>query len=240
MCIYTHNARLDNITKKNMSNDELPMSHFNFKNLSLHNSISSFGDFIPLRMKMDASAFYNHINNYEFVRYNKRKNIPRYGLSLTSLNGGLDGVPDLDSLPEYNRENSTSYVEGDFRTFTEVWRKSREIQILVDGISQHIFRSHVLKFNPGGFFPIHRDFHKANFDHIRLICPIKNCNFPNNVFILDRNIIHNWEHGRLYFLNTVKEHLLFNSSTNDSYWAVFNVDLNEEVVEFIHRNFLAS
>lgn len=216
------------------------MSHFNFDNLSLYQSISSFGDYIPLRKWMDPNKFYRHIERYEFVRYNKRKDIQRYGLSLTSLDGGLSGVPDLDSLPEYNKENGTGYTEGDFRTFTEVWNTSNDIQDLIGDIAPYLFRSHILKFKPGGYFPIHRDFHRANFDHIRLICPIKNCNFPNNVFVLDREILHNWEHGRLYFLNTVKEHLLFNSSTRDSYWAVFNVDLNEEVVKFIHRNFLAS
>ena len=161
-------------------------------------------------------------------------------MSRTSLDGWLSGIPDLDSLKEYNIENGTRYTEGDFRTCTDVWNKSPDVQALVKDISPYMFRVHVLKFKPGGFFPIHRDYHRGRFDHIRLICPIDNCAYPANVFILNGNILHDWEYGRLYFLNTVKDHMLFNASTEDSYWLIFNVDLNEDVAKFVHYNLFAS
>ena len=47
--------------------------------------------------------------NFEYIKYNPRKDINRYGLSITSLDGGLSGRPDLDSLYEYNKENNTNY-----------------------------------------------------------------------------------------------------------------------------------
>ena len=36
--------------------------------------------------------------------YNTRKPNNRWGLSVTSLDGGLSGIPDLDSLSEYNKK----------------------------------------------------------------------------------------------------------------------------------------
>ena len=39
---------------------------------------------------------------FEYVKYNPRKDIDRWGLSLTSLDGEMSGIPDLDSLLEYN------------------------------------------------------------------------------------------------------------------------------------------
>ena len=53
-------------------------------------------------------------DQFDFVKYNPRKPIDRWGLSLTSLDGGMTGIPDLDSLFEYNKEHNTSYVEKDF------------------------------------------------------------------------------------------------------------------------------
>lgn len=214
-------------------------SYVNHDNLKLLQAITTFGDVIPLRKKMDSADFHRHILKYDFVKYNPRKSIQRYGLSLTSLNGDIDGIADLDSLPEYNAENGTRYTEGSFRTFTEVWNTHNGIQELMPEISHLLFRSHILKLGPGGFFPIHRDFRGAQFDCIRLIMPLKNCTFPSSVFILDKNIIHGWDHGRLYFINTIKEHLLFNASVEDSYWIVFNVNLVESTVKFIHKNLLA-
>jgi len=39
-----------------------------------------------------------------------------------------------------------------------------------------------------------------------------------------------WDVGRLYFLDTLKMHYLFNSGFNDSYWLVANVKLSTETV----------
>ena len=221
-----------------MRNDE--SNYINVENMLVVNSITAFGDVIPLKIKIDPKNFYNHIIKYDFVKYNPRKPIERYGLSLTSLNGGLDGVPDLDSLSEYNRENNTNYIDRDFKTFTEVWYKSEELKNSLKDISDFIFRSHVIKLKPGGVFPIHRDFNKANFDAVRIIIPIAGCLYPQNVFILDGKIIHDWEPGRIYFINTLKEHLLFNTDISDSYWVVFNLEVNDQVARFIHKNFLIS
>ena len=48
---------------------------------------------------MDAPSFVAWTEeNFEYVQYNPRKPINRYGLSVTSLDGGCSCIPDLDSL----------------------------------------------------------------------------------------------------------------------------------------------
>ena len=57
-----------------------------------------------------AYALYKKLNeeNFDYVKYNHRKNINRLGLSVTSLDGGVTGVPDLDSLLQYNNIHGTN------------------------------------------------------------------------------------------------------------------------------------
>ena len=62
--------------------------------------IALYGDVLPLKFKLDMKKFKEGLKLFDdkWVQYNPRKNIPRYGLSITSLDGGFSGVPDLDSL----------------------------------------------------------------------------------------------------------------------------------------------
>ena len=172
--------------------------------------------------------------NFNYVKYNPRKKIDRLGLSLTSLDGQMNGIPDLDSLYEYNRENNTSYSERDFKTFTPAY-EFETLKNIFSPIQNYIFRSHVLKINPGGFFPPHRDVRGMNFDNYRIIVPLQNMNPPYFNFIVDGQIQY-WECGYLYFVDTAKSHYLFNSSFEPSYLIVFNVDLNTNTVKFITEN----
>ena len=70
----------------------------------LFDTIARYGDIIPLNYKLDYKKFEEGLKLFDdkWVQYNPRKNIPRYGLSITSLDGGFSGRPDLDSLKEYN------------------------------------------------------------------------------------------------------------------------------------------
>ena len=60
--------------------------------------------------------------------------------------------------------------------------------------------------------------------------PLRNVNPPSFNFVLEDRTLH-WEPGRLYFLNTLKMHYLFNSSFTDSYWMVVNVALNDDTIK---------
>ena len=86
-----------------------------------YQTLITYGSFYSLDLTMDAPSFVAWTEeNFEYVQYNPRKPINRYGLSVTSLDGGVSGIPDLDSLGEYNKENNTQYTERDFETTTPV------------------------------------------------------------------------------------------------------------------------
>lgn len=225
---------------------------------SLYRDLTAFGSQYPLHYKMkDSEKFIEWTEEkFEYVKYNPRKPVNRYGLSITSLDGGLSGIPDLDSLIEYNIEHQTNYTERDFATPTPVleWPSLKNILKPFEG---HIFRTHVLKLGWGGFFPPHRDHpdtslwdnssrdpetkcwvgepNKVSLDTFRLIMPLKNCDTPNMNFVLEEKILH-WRQGVLYFVDTARMHYLFNTSVNPSYWLVVNVDVNDSTLANVLRN----
>lgn len=204
-----------------------------------YNSLLSYGDFIALNLKCNVNKLFQEIEPFTFQKYNPRKShIKRNGLSITSLNGELDGI-DLDSMKEYNKENNVTYNEHTFKTFTEVFYKSNEIQNLIIPFTEHTLRSHILHLPPGGYFPPHRDMHvyKNKQESFRVLVPLKNCNPPHMYFIYEEKVL-NFEHGRAYFLNTNKAHSLF--SFLDSYMIVLNIDSNEETYEIIGENMMLS
>ena len=198
----------------------------------LYQTITQYGDLIRLDYKFASETYVNWTEeNFDYVKYNPRKPIARYGLSLTSLDGGLSGVPDLDSLHEYNKENLTTYEEKDFNVFTPAYKNNESIQNFLKPFEGNFFRTHVLKLDTGGFFPPHRDFRHTKLDSCRLIAPLKNpC-----TFILEDKIL-DWRLGYLYFLNTAKVHQLFNTSLEPSYWLVVNLHVNEQTAETILTN----
>lgn len=159
-----------------------------------------------------------------WVQYNPRKNIPRWGASLTSLDGSVKGIPDLDSLFEFNKENGTHYSEVDFKTPTPQFQP---FSFLTDHFD--LGRSHVIRLGTGGFFPYHRDFDDKTF---RLIYTINGCSENNLVWIQNNQVIkladHNW-----YYINTKMIHSVF--SFFGSEFAVFNAVLNEKAEKSLVR-----
>lgn len=169
--------------------------------------------------------------SFNYVKYNPRKDIRRYGLSITSLDGGLSGTPDLDSLLEYNRENNSQYAERDFSTPTPVF-DNPSLSTLLSPIKKFLFRTHILKLKPGGYFPAHRDFRGMNISSFRLILPLAGMHPPAFNFIIDDKITH-WFHGYIYFVDTAKMHYLFNAGFEDVYMIVMNVDLHPDSIKFV-------
>jgi hypothetical protein len=201
--------------------------------LDLYQYLTAYGSVYATRHKVaqpDAYVKWTE-ENFQYVRYNPKKPIERYGLSITSLDGGMTGVPDLDSLYEYNSEHNANHSEGDFRTFTPAYQYE-SLKKVFNPIEPYLFRSHVLKLNPGGFFPPHRDVRGMHFNNYRIIVPLQNMNPPYFTFVVDGSI-QQWDHGYAYFVDTAKTHYLFNSSFEPTYMIVFNVDLTIETVEFI-------
>jgi len=193
----------------------------------------TYGDLIQLNIKCSPKKLFQEIKNFEWQKYNPRTDNPRYGLSITSLDGKMCGI-DLDSLYQYNSENDTRYNETHFKTFTSLYHMSEEVQKIVNPFINHIARSHIINLKPGGYFPPHRDLRYA-IDQLayRIIVPLKNCNPPYMHFKYE-NISLQFEHGRAYFLNTNKMHAVF--SMRDSYFIVLNVISNNESHKIVLDN----
>ena len=202
-----------------------------------YNSLLSFGDLIPLKLKCDVKKLFDETEEFVYLKYNPRKDIERYGLSITSLDGSLNGV-DLDSIKEYNKENNTEYDELSFNKFTEVYNISSEIQKIVEPFKNHIGRSHILSLQEGGYFPPHRDLpvYVEQQNSLRILVPLKGCNPPDMYFMYEDKPLH-FEHGRAYFLNTNKSHNLFSFKGSDM--IVLNIKTNEEVYKIIGDLFQA-
>ena len=171
----------------------------------------------------------------KWVKYNPRKKIDRYGLSITSLDGGFSGIPDLDSLKEYNKEHNLRLNEPDFKTLTPFWPY---VESVLSKFKNHLGRTHIIKMSAGGQFPPHRDHWHREVPTCRLFIPIYNCNPPFNYFILDNNLLR-FDHGRLYFLNTAKEHIVF-TSKQESMFIVANLILTKESVDLVLHNMWSS
>ena len=202
-----------------------------------YNSLLSFGDLIPLKLKCDVKKLFDETEEFVYLKYNPRKDIERYGLSITSLDGSLNGI-DLDSIKEYNKENNTEYDELSFNKFTKVYHTSSEIQKIVEPFKNHIGRSHILSLQEGGYFPPHRDLpvYVEQQNSLRILVPLKGCNPPDMYFMYEDKPLH-FEHGRAYFLNTNKSHNLF--AFKDSYMIVLNIKTSEEVYQILGDNFQA-
>ena len=193
-----------------------------------YSKLSQFGKQIELEVTTDPNQLINWIDTFEWQKYNPRKDVNRWGLSVTSSDGKFNGI-DLDSLYEYNKEHGTEYAEKDFDKPTPVLND--QIAEILKPWQGHYFRTHFLKFGPGGFFPPHRDWNYTGepTDVFRLIMPLRNVNPPQFNFVLEDKILH-WEIGRLYFIDTLRMHYLFNNSFTDSYWLVVNVDVNQDTI----------
>ena len=209
--------------------------YINLRKNKMYNTLLSYGDVIPLKLRCNVEKLFKETEQFPYAQYNPRKNIKRNGLSITSLDGNINGV-DLDSIREYNLENGTRYDEDSFRTLTDVYHSSKEIQKIVDPFAEHIVRSHILHLCPGGYFPPHRDqpVYKPTQKSIRILVPLKNCNPPDMYFMYENRPLH-FNHGQAIFLNTNKMHALF--SYRDSYMIVLNVLANEQVYETIGKLF---
>ncbi|NUN07369.1 MAG: hypothetical protein HUU57_16620 [Bdellovibrio sp.] len=161
----------------------------------------------------------------KWKQYNPRKNVARWGLSITSLDGQMTGEPDLDSLREYNRLNGTKYNESDFRTITPLGEQFRSFSEKVD-----LGRSHIIKLGPGGYFPYHRD---LDWNSFRVIYCIEDCQPTNFVWITEDKVLP-LQNNKWYVLNTKKVHSTF--SFNGCKFAVFNVIKSERSVRHIVRS----
>lgn len=210
------------------------MTSENTDTLRLLLYLHSLGEVVPLKLDIDLKPFFRELAAFEknWVEYNPNpdKRNFRWGLSLTSLDGGLSGDPDLYSLKEYNEAHKTAYREDQFITKTPVYTHCKELHEPLEPLGP-LGRSHLLRLGRGGYFPPHRDTAQLNPECFRVIA---NLNFSQNYFsfVLNGQELK-LEPGRLYLMNTTLSHSL--SSFNDySHFLVLNLPLQEDAVERIN------
>lgn len=170
-----------------------------------------------------------------WVRYQPQKlDNNRYGLSVTSLDGGFSGEPDLYSLKDYKDMTGKNFNEIDFKKRTNIVNFIPELNPLLDFFEPNLGRTHFLKFNPGGFFPPHRDNGLIpSSPTFRIIVPIQNWHPLCVKWIHDDKLV-NFEIGRTYFINTTKIHTIF-SFAQDVTVLVLNVVSDDLIVSKMAR-----
>ena len=200
----------------------------------LFNTLTAYGDQVKLNIYQNSKTMLERLIQFDdnWTKYNPRKHINRWGLSVTNLDGNLGPGPDLDSLYEYNKENNTNITESDFIVPTPVYDV---LKLYCDPFKEWLFRSHILKLKPGGFFPSHVDNMGSTIDSFRLIVPLQVCNPLDGGYFMYQydNVLH-WCYGSLYFLNTCKRHTIFNANDEDDHIVlIMNIKLTEESVSTV-------
>jgi len=200
--------------------------------LSLYRCLTDLGDFYPLSLQIDLDRFHSELDSchYKWVIYNPRKpEYRRWGLSLTSLDGKSSGVPDLDSVHEFNKQNGTHYDEHSFSQKTPIWDHFKSIRQPLGDLSPFLGRSHLIKFGVCGGFPPHRDLGES----FRLISFLSGSSDSLQLILGNRKV--EFQNGPIYFLDTRKAHCIFNFS-EEAIVLILNIKLTLDSIGLVHSN----
>ena len=124
---------------------------------TLTDFIVNWGEVIELDFpKWDLSKMMNVLNKHSgWKEYQPHKpGYNRYGLSVTSLDGGFSGKPDLCSLREYQTMYGESYNEMSFTKRTNIVQFLPELNEFLDFWEPNLGRTHFLRLDRGGFLRI--------------------------------------------------------------------------------------
>lgn len=200
---------------------------------TLTDFIANWGDIIELDFpKWDLNNLMQILNKHPgWKEYQPHKpGYNRYGLSVTSLDGGFSGKPDLYSLREYYKMTGEIYDESCFKKRTNIVEFLPELNEFLDFWEPSLGRTHFLKFNKGGFFPPHRDNGATVASpSFRILVPIHNFGINDIKWIQDEKVL-NLTLGQVYFINTTKLHSVF-SFVDNCIMLVLNVRADEKILD---------
>lgn len=154
----------------------------------------------------------------------------RFGLSVTSLDGGYSGEPDLYSLTEYRAMTGKGYSEYDFNKRTSIVEMLPQLNPFLDFFTPALGRVHFIRLDKGGFFPPHRDNGLfVEVESYRILVPIYGFGINDMKWIQEEQIL-NLREGNFYFINTTRAHSLF-SFTDNCIMLVLNVMTDKQVLD---------
>jgi len=206
--------------------------HLDTEQTILQSRLNFFGSAAALDISVDLKKFDKQIHEFSdyWKRYNPRKpEVNRFGLSLTSLDGKMEGIPDLDSIYEYNKIHGTSYTERDFHNPTEAHERLTSLYPILSAYEAPLGRTHLLKLDKGGFFPPHRDAFGLASKCFRVLVPLISCQETEYAFLIDDRRLF-MTPGRAYFIDTMRPHSIF-SFVDNCILLVMNVPLTVENVK---------
>jgi len=193
----------------------------------------TMGDWLQMKTHINTRKLMKEIEPYNdsWKPYNLRNPNNRWGLSVTSLDGKLSGIPDLDSLLQYNNIHGTQIRNSDINKYTEVYNNSEELQKIIEPWKPWLGRCHFLKLNTGGYFPEHYDINKIEYDYdeIRFIAFINKCDKKDLKFIYE-DTVRDVKDGQLFYFNANKRHSVF-STSDDIIMLVFCMKFDEHLFE---------
>ena len=145
----------------------------------------------------------------DWKKYNPKKPNNRWGLRVTSIDGGLHGIPDLTSLRDYKIQTGQDIHNHDIVVPTDVWKQCPTLQTILEPWAKWLGRCHFLRMDRGSFFPEHFDINKEDYsyDEIRLVGFVK-CNEYDFKWIYDDKVIKG-NSGSLWYFNGNKRHSVF-------------------------------
>ena len=196
----------------------------------LFNILTTYGDIWKLKIREDPNIVLEKLKQFDndWYPYNSRKDVSRWGLSITNLDGVFGPGPDLDSLYELKHGQDQTHHENDFNVPTAAYDI---VSNFCDPFKEWLSRTHILKLSAGGYFPDHIDNRGPAIDSFRLIVPLQTANASEGGYFIFDNQIINWDYGNVYFLNTCKRHTAFNTNEEfDHIVLVMNIRLTWESV----------
>lgn len=199
---------------------------------SLTDFIVNYGDVIALDFPIWQTGHIVEICNKHpgWKPYQPHKpGYNRFGLSVTSLDGGFSGEPDLYSLREYYKLTGKNYNEIDFKSRTNLVEFIPELNPILDFFEPNLGRTHFLRLDRGGFFPPHRDNGAViSAETFRILVPINNF-YTNDMKWIQEEKVLNLTLGQVYFINTSKLHSLF-SFVDNCLMLVLNVVWSPDIL----------
>ena len=199
--------------------------------------LNTMSDWIELEPGFKSSKLLEELKPFEgdWKKYNPGKPNNRWGLSITSIDGGLHGIPDLTSLADWESETGEVLKNHDLNVPTPVWEQCPTLKKLLEPWKPWLGRCHFLRMDRGSFFPEHFDINKEDYSYeeVRFVGFV-NCNEYDFKWIYDDKVIKG-NSGTLWYFNGNKRHSVFSMKDGIMLLVMclkFDKDLFQKILDY--------